>query len=429
MLLPTYTPAVAGQCPPEQSEPPSFDRLHGILTWWDKDASARPDEVDRDFRIATLGLLNDGGIDFLVEWLRTQHSFGPEALAFEDLTNDGVRELVVSHWTAPLLGPLYVFGCVSGRWDVLLVVESMYEYAPSIEALRDVNSNGIKDLVVEQTSCHYCTAVRVYEWTGARFEGLIRDWVFWPMNNELSEYDFAELTGYSSSSVADIDSDGFYEILLTGGTPSYLAGYSGAEGPYREQTVVYKWTGSHYQFYSRDYADADFRYQAVQDGDAATEVGEYDKAIALYEDAVFDDALKSWSPEAWQSLLEGVIATYPDISQLPYNETEYEQLAAYARYRIMLIHLKEGAEEEALALFETTLEPISQDSSAYLYRELAAIIWSSFHSTGSIGAACSAAIQFTSENPEILLPISGDRYRMWDTFYSPEMVCPFSDDQ
>lgn len=426
---PTRTPASAAQCPPEISAPPSFDRLDANLTWWERDASASPEKIAREFRIAILELLDAGAASSLVERLQAEYSLGADYLWVEDLTNDGVPELVISDWNVPILGSLYVFGCAAGRWQILLVEEPAYDWAPRIRAVMDVNANGVSDLVVEETSCHYCTAVRVYEWTGTSFEGLIRDWKLWSIDGEPTETDFAELDGYSRSTVEDNDSDGFYEIILSGGIPSYPGGFGGAEGPYREQTVIYKWTGSHYQFYSRTFADADFRYQAIQDGDRAAEQGNYAGALALYEQAISDKSLKSWSPEAWDELLAPGDLAYPDISLMPYNETEHAQLAAYARYRIMLVYLEQGQDEAALDVYDALVALTPESSPAYPYRELADTTWSRFQSTARIELACAAAIQFTTDHPEILSPVSADEYRSWDDRYTPEMVCPFHDNQ
>ena len=40
-----------------------------------------------------------------------------------------------------------------------------------------------------------------------------------------------------------------------------------------------------------------YRFQAVYDGDDASRFGEYDRALALYQQAVFDEALLGWNPD------------------------------------------------------------------------------------------------------------------------------------
>jgi len=418
-LAVTRTPSLPAQCPAAKQ----------TVTIPNPETLPPPDDPRPDpqlFEKTILDILNGGGIESLITAFSGYYT--ERDLAHEDITGDGIAELIIG-FRALLTGKLYVFGCDQQQYKTLLVEDSIYDYRPAILAIRDLNLDGVKELVIEQTTCHYCTGIRVYEWDGQQFQSLVRRWWIDTGNNKLTYDDFAELSGYSTASVADVDQNGTYELVLDGGTPSYLGGLSGGDGPWREQTVTYGWDGQHFVWYSQEYRPPIFRFEAIQDGDTASLRGQYDLALDFYQAAIFSDTLKSWSADIWYRLVEENAQErigYPDISNMPFNQPEYDQLAAYARYRIMLLHLLHGYESDAQTVYETLQKKFPQGNSGHTYVELAAVFWMEYQLSHDIGSACNKAVAYATDHEDLLTPL-GNNHGYWSRRYVPQSVCPLQE--
>ena len=352
-----------------------------------------------------------------------RHQQGIFALA--DLTGDGVAEVATVFGTGLNNSVLHVYGCESGHYRELFQLSSlMGEGAPRIETIADANANGVPDLVVNQDSCHWCYAMQVFEWDGQAFQSLVRQWLVYPDNNELDYMDYAELMGLGQGRVADLDGNGTLELILEGGTPSYSAGLLGDEGPWREQTITYAWDGHYFVWNSQRYAPAVFRYEALQDADAAVIRGDDEEALALYQDVIFSDRLVSWTPEIWQQMRSESF-NYPDVSRMPFNPTEHAALSAYARFRIMILHAHRGLVSDAQTVYQNLLEQVTPDSAGAPYLELARAFWNASQDGLNIREGCAAAVAYATRNPEILGPLGNSDGRMWGRYYQSEEVCPF----
>jgi hypothetical protein len=415
IFLPTCTPAEPALCPQQVADPPGLADLVEFLEGSGIEEANRIPEL-------LLEVLNAGGAEHLYQTLRVRE-FPSNWFAYDDLTNDGIPEFIIR-----VRGPvdyLNVYGCDQGDFTILL--EEPIVYGTVQVKIQDLNRNGIQNLVMSFNSCEWCRAVSVFEWDGERFRGLVQDWYIEPFDEQLVARDFAELPGYASVSLKDIDSNGTIEILLQGGKPSYLAGMSGREGPYREQTIVFMWNGEHYVWYSQHFDPADFRFQTLQDADEASQRGEWDVAQALYQEVVYSDELASWKREAWDALIEENEGSFipPNPSDLPFNPVEYDQLSAYARFRILLLHLLRGWNDDAETVFENLEMTYDVDSAGYPYVEMADVFWSIYTTSGDIGEGCSAVIEFVQRRPELLLPLGSSDHGLFTIQYEAYMVCPY----
>lgn len=352
-----------------------------------------------------LTVLNTGRVERLVRLLSAGNGAN---FKYEDLTNDGVRELIIGYWSASSK-VVTVFGCQNGKYENLLTIEKFFPFIPGITTVQDLNHNGVKELVVDMWASHCCTGIMVYEWNGVGFESLVK-------TNRTLDY----------SDIADIDGNGIYELMLDGGRPSYTGGWTGIDGPWRGQRVVYMWNGKNYVWFSQKYDAPSFRFEAIQDGDTETVRGDYDSALKSYQAAIFDDKLKSWTQEVWRDISQNQDAqnlSYPDVNKMPFNQDEYDQLSAYARYRIMIIHLKQGWESDAKTVYDTLIEKYPQENSGYPYAELATEFWNEFQSSHDLILSCDKAIAYAIGHEEILEPLGS--HGLFDAFYEPEDVCPF----
>lgn len=213
--------------------------------------------------------------------------------------------------------------------------------------------------------------------------------------------------------------------MLDGGRPSYTGGWTGIDGPWRNQKVIYMWNGENYVWYSQEYYPPNFRFEAIQDGDTETIRGDYDSALKFYQAAIFDDKLKSWTQEVWRDLSQNQdirILSYPDIEKMPFNQVEYDQLSAYARYRIMIIYLKQGWDSDAKTMYETLVEKYPQGNLGYPYAELATEFWNEYRSSHDLTLSCDEAITYATKHTEILEPLGS--HGLFDKHYEPESICP-----
>ncbi len=85
-----------------------------------------------------------------------------------------------------------------------------------------------------------------------------------------------------------------------------------------------------------------------------------------------------------------------------------QNLAAYAYYRIMLLHLVQNQEAEATTTYNTLQEKFGNDPYARPYMEMASAFWEAYQSTHKMYDGCAAAIQYAVEHPDILIPLGSD---------------------
>jgi len=377
---------------------------------------------NNEFESAIINILNSGGVEQLVGRLSNENNAN---FRYEDLTNDGVRELIISNWK-DLYGDLTIFGCENEKFVNLITISPVFEQAPGINTIQDLNRNGVKELIVDVIGSHCCTGIMVYEWSGVRFESLVKTWNIDYTSGALEYSDMAELSGVAQASVADIDKNGTFELVLDGGRPSYTGGWTGIDGPWRNEKVIYMWNGENYVWYSQEYYPPNFRFEAIQDGDTETIRGDYNSALKSYQAAIFDDELKSWTQEVWRDLSQNQDTqnlSYPDIEKMPFNQDEYDQLSAYARYRMMIIYLKQGWDSDAKAVYETLTEKYPQGNLGQPYSELATEFWNEYQSSHDLTFSCDEAITYATKHTEILEPLGS--HGLFDAFYEPEDICPF----
>lgn len=420
----TRTPASAAVCPAPQSDPPGLaetvEWLYPTHDFDESDRSAR--ELAQQTHL--LAVLDAGGAEALSQAVSAT-PIGKGRLRLADLTGDGIVEVVAVYSPGWISGILHVYGCEAGRYRELLTVPSLEgETPPRLNTIADVNANGTQDLVIDQDTCHWCYAMQVFEWDGTTFQSLVRQWLIDPERNELSYADYAELSGVGHGRVQDLDGNGVLELVIEGGIPSYSAALWGMEGPWREQTVVYGWDGHYFVWSSQRYAPAIFRFEAVQDADVAALRGDYAGALTLYQDVIFSDQLRSWSLDDWQRLRD-LAGDYPDPSQMPFNPAEHAALSAYARFRIMVLYVRQDLSVDAATVYRNLLDQVSADGAGASYRELARVFWEAIQANPDLGSACAAAVTFVKQRPELLDPLGNSDGRMWGRYYQPKDVCPF----
>jgi hypothetical protein len=407
----TQTPLPPAQCPPDTKgiSLPDLDTLN---------------QSQGFFEETILEILNQGGIREIVTKLSEERAYAD--VTREDLTHDNSPELIISNrFNRP--GYLSVFGCENGQYKKLLTVNAVYDYTPRALKIQDLNLNGMPDMVLVETVCSYCLGVRILEWDGQEFQSLIREWYIDPSRNEISSSDMGGLDGIAEAKVLDTDQNGTYEVVVQGGIPNAL-GDVYLNGPYHSRTIIYMWDGLYYSISSRRYSPPEYRFQAIQDGDDAAIQGNYEEALAFYQDVIFSDQLKGWSADERENLRAQANVMYtgsPTPTPLPPHNEDYIPLAAYARYRIMLLHVLNGYQNDAQVVYDTLQEKFSDGTAGYPYAEMATAFWDEFLSSNDIELSCRQAIEYADTHPEMLLPLNGPEFSFWSKTYYPFDVCPF----
>jgi hypothetical protein len=436
----SQTSSPASQCPVQNNSlVPDFAALFDKDTMYDK-------SVERNIEQPVLDFLNDGGTQKAVI---DAFNKGYEETIFksfqQDITNDNVPELVIDE------SLIYIFRCKNGQYVLLLKIDPGGTLVhTNILFIKDMNLNGMPDLVISEwigdINLYVPETYRILEWDGSRFKDLIIQpefesrygagkakggkvwidgvWSYTPSNEKQVE-------------ISDIDKNGSIEFILRGGLPGHPD--TQRHGPWRGEKNIYMWNGEGFVVYSVEPAPPTYRFQAVQDADYAFFDGDYDKAVTLYQEVIFGDKLDWWSTDRWfhnNQTLDAMYFNVPTPTLLPPDESEYNYLSAYARYRIMLIYVKRGWLPEAKVIYDSLPEQYPVGKEGHVIAELATVFWNELISSNNLFTSCSEAIDFTNENVfEIFNYVSSVKtdesydwtYHGWQKThnYIVDDICPF----
>ena len=326
-----------------------------------------------------------------------------------DLTNDNTNEIVLEMWAG-----FGIYSCQHGLYELLLNLNGVMDGVASIIEIKDMNLNGMPEVVVGIAGCSgHCLDLSIFEWDGQEFQNLLGEW---------------QIITSLEEEVIDVNNDGVFELVIEGPFPS-MGSYIDYL-PLRGQEDTYFWNGNNYDMSRSKFSPPTYRFQAIQDGDAESLDGNFDKALIFYKEVILSEKLQWWSMDR----REHEIKLYLDIwdpakptplPEPPEDKTEYPRLAAYAYYRIMLLHFVQGQESEAATTYQTLQETFGNDPYARPYAEMASAFWEAYQPAHSVYDGCAAAIQYAVEHPEILIPLGSDYHGAQSHTYVPADVCPF----
>jgi hypothetical protein len=413
--LSTRTPQPPAKCPAKYDElkptPVYFGYRHILLS--------KNHKIPDDFMDVRRNFIQD-----LPNFLS---KYGPAPIIHEfwtnyrDLTNDGIPELILN------IGYVQIFGCQDGMYVELYDGIEGVMSNPDIIDIQDANRDGVPEiLLLTGYASQGGHSYEILEWDGQTIQNIIGI-------ADSTKPDFhavmAEATG--KAWFEDADRDGFKELVVDTGLPvwqiyrDYL--------PWRSIHKIFHWNGQYYSFKSEDFATPEYRFQAVQDGDRKSLTGEYDKALALYQNAIFSDKLGWWSAERqhfYQAVWDSQNSNQPTpISPQP-DPLEYPYLEAYARFRITLLHIVQNHLSDAQTVYDTLQQKFPKGQPGFIYAEMAKAFWETYQSTHNIQQACSQAIDYANQNPAVLQTYIGDRkgesfHGSQSLYYKPEDICPF----
>ena len=408
----TRTPAPRAQCPAAQAgKVPDFEY-----------PSFTSEEVEQ-FYDHVLDFLNVGGSSQAIIKIYQQNMWGriDREAQIIDLTGDTIPELVL---TAPNSSVVYL--CKEGQYSSTHLISETYHYAtPKIFQIKDINRNGVPEIIFGAGDSRF-QFYTVYEWDGSDFQILNID--FSASRSDASRCDM--MMGDSKIETADTGTS--LELIFKQGIPIWTEYSEGL--PWRKETRTCTWNGTAFVFTKTQLAPPEYRFQAVQDGDRATLAGEYDKALSFYQQAIFDDKLDWFSQDRRLAELNAAPGVYPTPDQSMRDGAEYPNLAAYARFRIMLLHIKRGFLPEAKTVYDALQEKFPSGQPGHAYAEMATAFWQTYTSSKSMEQACNSAIDYaTTHSTEILAYLgNGDSsqgfYGEQSLTYTPASVCPFGND-
>lgn len=395
----TVTPAAPAECPVWPADPPRPEFVY----------SYSGDDNPIELVEQTLEYVQAYGPLPVIEALESRGLKQDINYLYRDLTNDGVPEFGFG------LCAFRVLGCVDGSFERLYAsTRDGHLTAGEIVLVGDENKNGIPEVVLHTAT--YTMGVRDYqmiEWDGSGFRQILDG-----ISVEIGTDIYYE----------DLDHDSFKEIIFYQGIPlpnTYMYPF-----PSRRVKDYYRWDGYLYTLYRRIFDPPVYCFQAVQDGDYLTTFQEYDAALTLYQDAVFSDLLKPWSPElqdfendTFLSSSGGYPTPYPPPAADP---DEYPNLAAYARYRIMLLHVARGYLPEAEIVYTTLQEKFPEGQPGHMFAELAQEFWEEYVLSQNMEQSCSAAIEYAEDHKDTIFYYISSDYHGWQSRnYEPEDICPF----
>jgi hypothetical protein len=343
-----------------------------------------------------------------------------------DLNGDGVNEVV---YRGVARGAYIILGCKSGRYQDFL--DFAGDSGVELADMPDLNKNGIPEIILYNIVHYGYMDISIFEWDGNKFRSLIDMGRDTPTDPAI---DWVSAT--SPHKIMDTNGDGLKEIVImydVHETESWGLGvgeFVTMRRPLRNITTVLGWNGKNFvDLKQGSYPPPQYRFQAIQDGDEQVRYGNYAAALSFYQAAIFDGQLEWWSPKRREYELLVLRAQYeptPTVLPTPIPDTtEYPRLAAYAYYRIMLLHIVQGHESDAGTVYETLLQKFSNDPYGQPYVEMATLFWEGYWSTQQMYPGCAAAIQYAVEHPEILVPLGSDYHGGYSHTYVPTDVCPF----
>jgi hypothetical protein len=408
----TVTPAPPAQCLPSENAAAPFPEFIKREYW----STISEPEVEQEI----INYLNRYGPQPIVEALQVAVAREEywEAFEYQDFTNNGSPDLMFA------TGFLYIFGCQDGEYQSLYVQDDVtgYLWPFGLASITDGNRNGIPEItLVTNWWSQGGRDFEIYEWDGTNFRHiLVPDPSEYPLAGEI----FIEATG--SLYFEDIDGDYIKEVVAERGIPVWSTYWDGL--PWRYETNYYKWDGLNYVFSKREFDAPTYRFQAVQDGDRFSLAGNYNLALAMYQEAIFSDELEWWSPERQANLREVWEVEFgddPTPTPVPSDPDEYYYLAAYSRYRIMLLHILQGWMDEAEVVYNTLQDKFPEEQVGHQFAEMATIFWHEYQETQDIPQACSLAIDYVDTHSEILFYLGDRHHGDQGKRYTPMDICPF----
>lgn len=376
--------------PPENCPPPPVDvpipPIDDVLNYG-------------DFFIEYLNL--GGTLERLAEHAEELNLLGdigvPEGFMRPDLNGDGIPEMVVSlvDWMGSFSeGKVYVAMCEGGEYRLSYASPDRNDFGTAqIDSVFDMTGDSLDDMIIRRRGCgaHTCFEwIEVVVWHEGQLQNQMED-VYFDLPSTGIEFVGPEL-------------DGSYQIHMTGNGVASIGA-----GPYHRRSVTWEWDQDAHLFRPRELEllPSTWRIHFIHDGDQAFTNGNYPQALDAYERVIHDTTLMDW----------------PSAEFAPeFAEQRPQELAAYARFRRILTHLKMDDFALAEVHYQDLIDNHSPGEPGAGFARMGEIFWEEFKISRDFNSACEEAQDFAAANPsEVIEPLD---YGYSNLTYTPSGLCP-----
>jgi hypothetical protein len=322
----------------------------------------------------------------------------------EDLDNDNEKELIL------VVSRVIGFGAALSRLFIIdskeneyfLAAEKEYTTLLNIERIADINRDNWKEIVLFGRWCGASICGRdIYI---IKYDS--KEKVYKNLDKEIirSEESYKLIKGTIKSEETgvfeDLDNDGILEIITWEGYKK------------REKTHIYKWNGKFYVHSKTILDPPEYLIDAIYDANELLLKKEYQKAISLYKEIIYENKYKT----------VGDLTGYREG-----GEKEKKHLTAFARFRLIFIHLLLKEEDQAKRI----LEEIKKTDSEHICTIFSQILWENYQNTKDIHKSCKEITTYAKENQkkieEFFEYFSGRFYGRYDLPYEWDIIediCP-----
>ncbi len=249
-------------------------------------------------------------------------------------------------------------------------------------SLADRTGDSRAELVYLTKRCTASTCnalVEIQSWDGSAWRDL------GPSDLGMENLDRIAFTGMGAAS----------KLTLHGGRVSSLGA-----GPSRTRTVTYAFNGSRYAADATEYEKPEFLYHAIVDADRLVDETRYAEAIAAYQAAIANTALKDWKMEAKA-------------------EDGRSDLTAYALFRVAIVTAADAKSPTA------ALDAVISGTESLLFKRAAQTFRQGMQEGGTVHAGCLAATSYLSSPPNPQTLIEMFDYGTLNPRKSALDICPF----
>jgi len=200
--------------------------------------------------------------------------------------------------------------------------------------------------------------------------------------------------------------------------------------PWRYWTEYYKWDGQYFSEYQRILESPKYRFQVMNDADHAVQIHDYDLALKLYQEVIDSKTLDWWSDARMEYLgwtNGGFRGKKPaDLKAPSPDPNEYPNLAAYTRYRLMILHILRGSMPEAQAAYQDLQQRYTEGTPGSIYAQMAQAFWTDYAAAHDVTEACGKSLAVAVNHEKEAFQYLRDNYSDgWKRTYSIDQLCPY----
>ncbi|MAT44869.1 MAG: hypothetical protein CL609_21265 [Anaerolineaceae bacterium] len=358
---------------------------------------------------------------------------------YKDLTGDNIPELILTIYGVGGPQTFEIIGCTTKE-----NYESLYSFDLGGMVLvrnimnNDLNQDGIPEIVLRWTptmGSGYISGYHIIAWDGNAFQNLITQTEFDGVNKISGiQNGWIRMNGVAGNypldgnpwQIKDIDQNSTLEMLISGGIGVSLDEIR--HGPYQPVTQIFMWNGEGFVMDDMQIGPPEYRFQAIQNGDLYTLMHKYERAYEAYRQVIDDPYLAWWSEESVAFIsaeLDAQLEKLPTPTLSAPDKNEYPYLAAYAMYRIFLLHILQGQMKEAELVYSALQAQYIPEMPGHIFTQLAKTFWNSYKASEDIHTACADTVDYALPfQDEVLRYIGG--YHGWQSLdYELTDICPF----